>query len=84
MKHPDRSPLIILSLLVLPFLLAQPASGQNIYQPTVQSRSQQIKAEIPPGWTVFRGQSGLVVVHPLGWGVQERGAASQKYSKYLV
>ncbi len=29
--------------------------------------------EIPPGWTVFRGQSGLVVPHPAGWNVKERG-----------
>jgi len=76
MKHPDRSPLIILSLLVPPFLLALPASGQNIYQPTVQSHSQQIRAEIPAGWTVFRGQRGLIVLHPLGWSVQERGAGA--------
>jgi len=76
MKHPDRSPLIILSLLVPPFLLAPPASGQNIDQPTVQSHSQQIRAEIPAGWTVFRGQRGLIVLHPLGWSVQERGAGA--------
>lgn len=76
MRYRDRSLLIILSLLVLPFFLAPPASGQNIYQPTVQSHSQQIKAEIPPGWTVFRGQSGLLVVHPLGWSIQERGAGT--------
>lgn len=29
--------------------------------------------EIPPGWTVYRGQSGLVVPHPAGWNVKERG-----------
>ena len=48
----------------------------NIYQPTVQSESQPIRAEIPPGWTVFRGQSGLIVTHPPGWQVQERGAGA--------
>lgn len=38
-----------------------------------QTVPQQIRLELPPGWTVFRGQSGLVVPHPAGWSVQERG-----------
>ncbi len=34
---------------------------------------QQVNMPIPPGWTVFRGPSGLIVPHPAGWNVQERG-----------
>ncbi len=78
MKHWNRSSLIILSPLILAFLflLISSALSQNIYQPTFQSHFQQIRAEIPPGWTIFRGQSGLIVVHPFGWRVQERGAGA--------
>jgi len=68
MKPKDRPSRIFLSLLIFPFLFfaASSAFAQNIYQPTVQSHPQNIKAEIPPGWTVFRGQSGLIVIHPWG------------------
>jgi len=31
-----------------------------------------MQIEIPPNWTVFRGQGGLIVLHPVGWKVQER------------
>jgi len=78
MRRRDRSSVIIMSPLIFAFLflVISSAFAQNIYQPTVQSHSQQIKAEIPPGWTVFRGQSGLIVVHPLGWNVKEQGAGA--------
>ena len=71
MRRRDRSSVVILSPLIFAFLfpVISSAFAQNIYQPTVQSHSQPIKAEIPPGWTVFRGQSGLIVLHPLGWKV---------------
>jgi len=35
--------------------------------------AQRVSMQIPPGWTVFRGPSGLIVPHPAGWNVQERG-----------
>jgi hypothetical protein len=38
-----------------------------------QSNPQQNRFEIPAGWTVYRGQSGLIIAHPPGWIVQERG-----------
>jgi len=81
MKPKDRPSRIFLSLLIFPFLFfaASSAFAQNIYQPTVQSHPQNIKAEIPPGWTVFRGQSGLIVIHPLGWTVQDRGKGAFLY-----
>jgi nucleoid DNA-binding protein len=41
--------------------------------PPAQSAPRQVRLEIPPGWTVFRGPSGLIVPHPAGWNVQERG-----------
>ena len=78
MRHRDCSSMIIMSPLIFAFLFLVICSAfaQNIYQPTIQSHSQSIKVEIPPGWTVFRGQSGLIVVHPRGWNVQERGAGA--------
>jgi hypothetical protein len=39
----------------------------------VQAAPRQVRLEIPPGWTVFRGPSGLIVPHPAGWNVRERG-----------
>ena len=34
------------------------------------------KMQLPAGWTVFRGNSGLVIPHPVGWQIQEQGAGS--------
>jgi hypothetical protein len=31
---------------------------------------------IPAGWTLFRGSGGVVVLHPKGWQVQDRGSGS--------
>ena len=31
---------------------------------------------IPSGWSLFRGSGGLVVLHPKGWQVQDRGNGS--------
>lgn len=38
-----------------------------------QAGPRQVRFEVPPGWTVFRGQSGLIVPHPAGWNVKELG-----------
>jgi hypothetical protein len=35
-----------------------------------------IKLKVPPGWTVFRGTSGLMVLHPKGWKIQDQGKGS--------
>ena len=74
MRCRDRLSLLFMSSLVFAFLFFVTSSGvaQNIHQPATQSSPQKIQLEIPPGWTVFRGQSGLIVPHPVGWKVQER------------
>ncbi len=41
---------------------------------SAQTAPRQTRLELLPGWTVFRGQTGLIVPHPAGWSVQERGA----------
>jgi hypothetical protein len=76
MRRRSRLSLFFMFPLVFVFLFLVTSSGvaQNIYQPTTQSPPQKIQLEIPPGWTVFRGQSGLIVPHPVGWKVQERGS----------
>lgn len=55
-----------------------PSAGipQTIYQGPPQSTPQQSRMQLPAGWTVFRGGSGLVVPHPAGWQIQETGGGS--------
>jgi len=42
-------------------------------QTPAQAAPQRTRLEVPPGWTVFRGPGGLIVPHPAGWTIQERG-----------
>ena len=65
----------VFSWFVLGFLVPCVAGSAGRYaaQSPAQTAPQQIRFEIPPGWTVFRGQSGLIVPHPVGWSVTERG-----------
>jgi hypothetical protein len=60
---------IIAGLLCLTLPVAE---GANIYQSQDQSTAQKTRLEIPQGWQVYRGQTGLVVIHPKGWKIQER------------
>ena len=55
------------------FVIALPAFAPSFNNVLAQAVPQQVRLETPPGWTVFRGQSGLIVPHPAGWNVQERG-----------
>ena len=50
-----------------------PPRAYGVYPVQTQANSKSIALEIPQGWTVFRSQNGLIVPHPLGWNVQERG-----------
>jgi len=47
--------------------------GRLFDRGTAQAAAQAVRFEIPAGWTVFRGKSGLIVTHPVGWKVLERG-----------
>lgn len=60
------------SLSVLAFLAIAGIAPGGPPSPA-QAAPRQVRLEIPPGWTVFRGPSGLIVPHPAGWIVRERG-----------
>jgi hypothetical protein len=64
--HRKRS-LSVLALLVLAGIV------QGVPPSPAGTAAQRVSMQIPPGWTVFRGQSGLIVPHPAGWTVRERG-----------
>jgi hypothetical protein len=76
MKHHGEPSLLFMGYLVLGLLFLPPAMAQNIYQPNTQIAPQKVQLEIPPGWTVFQGQNGLIVPHPVGWKVQDRGSGA--------
>jgi hypothetical protein len=65
-----------LSILYLLSLIPSPAISQNIYPAKAQPAPQRVQLEIPPGWTVFQGQNGLIVPHPVGWKIQDRGSGA--------
>jgi hypothetical protein len=75
MRHQNWFSLIVIVLLSAGFLF--PIASQSVVQNTksapAQPLPQKIRLEMPPGWTIFRGQSGLIVPHPVGWNVQQRG-----------
>ena len=48
-----------------------PASSQ--YQP---QSPQAATRQLPAGWKVFRGEKGLVVLHPVGWNVVENAGGA--------
>ncbi len=48
------------------FAQTPPPPSQN---PTPSSR-----VRVAPGWTMYRGQNGLILFHPAGWQVRDRGA----------
>jgi hypothetical protein len=78
MRRRDRVSLLFMSPLVFGFLFLATSSvvAQNNYEPATAGSPQKIQLEIPPGWTVFRGQNGLIVPHPVGWKVQEHGSGA--------
>ena len=51
-------------------------SAQGLYGSAGQVTGGASRLEIPAGWTVYRGQTGLIVPHPQGWEVRERGGGS--------
>ena len=40
------------------------------------AQTQPAPIRLDPGWTVYRGQGGLILFHPVGWQVNERGDGS--------
>jgi hypothetical protein len=73
MSQSKPSPVFMASL-VFGFLslIVSSAAAQNLNPSKTQPPPQKTPLEIQPGWTVFRGQSGLIVSHPAGWQIQER------------
>jgi len=61
--------IMIVGLLCLALPLAEAGS---IYQSQDPSTPQKTRIEIPQGWQIYQGQSGLVIIHPRGWTIQER------------
>jgi len=59
--------LVVLLITILFQMLWPFAAGESLALASHQDRRM-----IPPGWMVFRGQSGLVAFHPNGWQIQER------------
>lgn len=73
-----RNPKATLAGLLFSMLLLLPA-GESAQTPSpypTQFAQQPSGIQLPAGWTVFRGNSGLVVPHPVGWLVQERNAGA--------
>ncbi len=64
-----------IAILILGFCIFSLASAAT------QSNPQRIRFEMPAGWTVYRGQSGLIVAHPPGWIVRERGEGAFQASR---
>lgn len=63
----------ILSLL---FLFPPEGSARDLHGNKGPGPQKSTRLEIPPGWTVSRGQQGLIVPHPAGWEVRERGGGA--------
>lgn len=53
-------------------LAASHLAAQGVPAPSGH-QAQGSRLTLPPGWTVFRGSSGLIVPHPAGWQVRELG-----------
>lgn len=49
-------------------VFAQPPSNP------AQAAAPTHRLRVAPGWTLYRGQTGLILCHPAGWQVQERGS----------
>jgi hypothetical protein len=66
---------ICLFLIILVFNTPD-AFCRSVKQAQTSTAAQQVRLDIPTGWTIFRGQSGLIVFHPAGWQVQERNGGA--------
>jgi hypothetical protein len=69
-------PTIFCPLLIIFALNIPDAFCRSVKQTETSTPAQQARVDIPAGWTVFRGQSGLIVFHPVGWQVQERNGGA--------
>ena len=70
-----RNAAILISVSIFAILTSN-AVPQSIYGKEKPAPARQVRFEIPQGWTIHRGQSGLVVFHPQGWKVQEQGGGA--------
>ncbi len=59
---------ICIHLVGLAPVFAQPPSNPD------QNAAPTHRLRVAPGWTMYRGQNGLILFHPAGWQVQERGS----------
>jgi hypothetical protein len=63
--------ILLMSLIVLA-LFSTLAAARDIYQPRQKGESMTSQMQIPPGWTVFRGENpDLIVMHPKEWEVEQ-------------
>ena len=71
--EPKKIFMLVAAFAILLFLKT-PADAKSIGQifQNQPAASQKSRLEVPQGWKVFRGHSGLVVLHPAGWQIQER------------
>jgi hypothetical protein len=67
---------IIICSLCLLSIAPSEGSAQDLYGRAGQEARGATRLEIPAGWTVYRGQTGLIVPHPQGWEVRERGGGA--------
>jgi hypothetical protein len=65
---------MLVAVFAILLFLKTPADAKSIGQifQNQPAASQKSRLEVPQGWKVFRGHSGLVVLHPAGWQIQER------------
>jgi hypothetical protein len=66
---------VCLFLIILVFSIPD-AFSRSARQTETTSPAQQARLDLPNGWTIYRGQSGLIVFHPIGWQVQERNGGA--------
>ncbi len=72
----DRKTMVLFSFTALLFFAPTFVAAQSSPQGYALLPSQQSRVILPAGWRVFRGTSGLVVLHPNGWNIQERGGGA--------
>lgn len=69
-------PAVFCLFLIILVFSTPDAFCRSVKQAEASTPAQNARLDIPTGWTIFRGQSGLIVFHPIGWQVQERNGGS--------
>ncbi|MFZ0450030.1 MAG: hypothetical protein WAL98_12380 [Desulfatiglandaceae bacterium] len=72
----DRKKIAFFSAAALLFLTPPFVAAQGSPEVSALSHSPQNRVVLPTGWKVFRGTSGLVVLHPHDWNIRVRGGGA--------